>query len=256
MILRKAPAFRTMNSLSEMAASRPRWRHWTQSTASASQQFGKPTSLALPALCCLPELLLLEPISTSTSSGPVTYSTLPETRKYMAVASAPCVKSSWAVRSERSLMAPWQISMRQSQSASRTWKKRGCGRSTGPKVSHFTCSIRVDGKTLNVRMSSAWTRLLAMNLYARMKAMMRVWRSNEILLSAMKRLILSFSWKRCSWWFRRLVMAVVMLLRNDPNVTSAEKSTIIAKTLSTTFVGVISIDAGVNCVSDQCRQVT
>mmetsp|Transcript_103915 Transcript_103915/g.190299 ORF Transcript_103915/g.190299 Transcript_103915/m.190299 type:complete len:103 (+) Transcript_103915:710-1018(+) len=54
---------------------------------------------------------------------------------------------------------------------------------------------------------------------------------------------------------RKFVIAPVMLLTNDEKITKAKSRTKTAKILSRTLYGFTEIDAGVNCVSDQCKAV-
>mmetsp|Transcript_63340 Transcript_63340/g.145024 ORF Transcript_63340/g.145024 Transcript_63340/m.145024 type:complete len:93 (-) Transcript_63340:11-289(-) len=55
--------------------------------------------------------------------------------------------------------------------------------------------------------------------------------------------------------FLMWVMVLVIDDTNEEKMTSAMMITTMLNVLSTSFSGTTSIDAGVNCVSDQCRHV-
>mmetsp|Transcript_56824 Transcript_56824/g.101720 ORF Transcript_56824/g.101720 Transcript_56824/m.101720 type:complete len:116 (-) Transcript_56824:249-596(-) len=111
------------------------------------------------------------------------------------------------------------------------------------------------GSNLKAEISVSFIRLPDPTLFFLRKCHTRLAIPCEILCSEKNCRILDSSSTFFAFICRMCVIAAVMLLTNEENATSARIITTITKKRSNAFCGTTSMEAGVNCVNDQCKEV-
>mmetsp|Transcript_39902 Transcript_39902/g.113969 ORF Transcript_39902/g.113969 Transcript_39902/m.113969 type:complete len:282 (-) Transcript_39902:1019-1864(-) len=133
--------------------------------------------------------------------------------------------------------------------------KKGWWSSSGVKTS--TCRSMSNGSDKRVRSSTSFSSTLCWprrSLCSRCRRM-RTARGVDIFWKRRKRWKMRSCFAYSLFMFRSCVMAFVIELTNEENVTMAKTRVMMEKVRSCTFCGYTSIDAGVNCVRDQCSEV-
>mmetsp|Transcript_63339 Transcript_63339/g.204147 ORF Transcript_63339/g.204147 Transcript_63339/m.204147 type:complete len:200 (+) Transcript_63339:435-1034(+) len=178
----------------------------------------------------------------------------PAVRKNMCAATRPSAKSSWPLPRESSWRHWYRTHMSTGRALLRCQKK-GWRLRTGLKI--WSCSSRC--RALGSAASSC-TSCTRMRHFGRQGAcstqpQMRPTSTESILFSRRYRRSAALCSRRSLLRFLSCVMAPVMELTKDEKVTRAKSSVQTVYVRSSSFRGVTSIEAGVNCVRDQCSAV-